>query len=536
MGRELVCVGKMLNSYLGEVSDVYEEALPPPDREGDDPRALRSRGILLDHMQGGGQRRLIPKREVQEPMPERDAGVIGEADALALERKVIAERSEYALRDSMRNLNGIHPTPMVQDAPTANMLGSQGIHRTRFVPPLPTTRSVDRDGALFPSVPNSGGGEVLASRAPHGIWRPKEMQLGAPPVIGVESSVGDTYGSAASSVSLRRSEQRPTAFVSHVDPSVSGAASRAGASYVKEDSSSAPAPLGHVDGGVLAAPRSGAASRVARKEELAAPARRVDCGGRTPPSRAFASTSRAPRSEGVGGPVVGGADSGVRAAPARAAAVAGLAKREEIARIFGQPDLADRGAAAARGRSEYRLSSGDSRAQRAPAVGEDGATAPLSRAGATTLSSRDSVEAPRRQLGVSGEAAPPRGAAVSVRRAEASGPQQVGGAAPGFASAALEDLAPRRCSDNRGYAAERRAYGGEERALRRDAGGRETRQRQKPDLDARAPSREATLGPVERVQGEEDRPRRRTPHPREGRAELPPEARAELAPLRSRTS
>ena len=518
VGREMVCVGKMLNSYLGEVSDVYEDAIPPPDREGDDPRALRSRAVLLDHTQGGDQRRLLPKREVQEPMPARDAGVIGEAESLALERRLVVERSEYMLRESLRNLNGIHPTEMLRERKTANTMGSEGVQRTRIVPPLVETKSVDRDGALFPSVPNSGGGGLVASRAPQGAWYPKEMDLGAHPVLAAgEGSVatGAHYGSA----STLRAPRVDSGRVAHASSLVPAPAAR-GAAIAASDARGAPSGdlAGRADCGVRAAQPYGSAVRVARREELAGTLGLADCGVLA--ARADGATSRVSRREDVARGDAGLADSGVRAAPV--ASAVSVARREEVASLLGRPEYDDRGAAATRGLAEQRLSTCDAREPRAAGILVDDA-AP-SRGSMARLSSRDAVDA-RRLVAweAASEAAPPRAAAVRLRR-DGGDVDRLQGASPGFVAASLEGLAPRRCSDNRGHAAERRAYGGEDRALRRGEE-REARPRVVEE-SVRPPIREAS-GPVERVAGASDRLRKRTPHPRDGYAEFSSLPRAE---------
>jgi hypothetical protein len=190
----------MLNSYLAEVSDVYEETIPPPDREGDDPRALRARSAFLARAQGG-EPRLLVKREVQQAMPARDAGVIGEADAADIARQSVAQSCEYALRESARNMGGIHPTERLIERANANVRGSEGVPNVRFVPPLWPQRRVDGENKSAP------GGPALAQAAavpPRGA-RLSAMQLDALPVANASADVagGAHYGSAALRASRR---------------------------------------------------------------------------------------------------------------------------------------------------------------------------------------------------------------------------------------------------------------------------------------------------------------------------------------------
>ena len=96
--QALQAQGTLINTYTGEVSSVFADAFPPPDRQGGDaPRERKSSQLRLLAAEGNAptQRR---KREQENALPPTDAGRVQEGDNNRLQAHVQNETKERRAR------------------------------------------------------------------------------------------------------------------------------------------------------------------------------------------------------------------------------------------------------------------------------------------------------------------------------------------------------------------------------------------------------------------------------------------------------
>lgn len=172
VAQEVVCTGALINTYTGEVSQTYEDALPPPNREGDDVERQNKAAALRLHRAQGGEPRKLRKRELQDPMPDADAGV-GHGDASwRLNRDVHLESEERKVREGFFTRNDEIPSEMEM---TRNPYGFRGFQNLlRPMPHMPLTQELDNrewmpNAAELPTAARTEQGHVrLRADAPDG--------------------------------------------------------------------------------------------------------------------------------------------------------------------------------------------------------------------------------------------------------------------------------------------------------------------------------------------------------------------------------
>jgi hypothetical protein len=162
----VISTGSLVNTYTGEVLDLYEDAMPPPDNKRDPGDAERERKQA--------QRRLLAaegnvldkhrKREQQNPLQPGDAGPSMQLATFRLQSDVAAESQERANRDLyFSSRNELVPTEMQQ---TRNPFGYEGFNnRIRINPYLLPTQVLDDKGWI-----------ANATLLPGGDERPKDLK------------------------------------------------------------------------------------------------------------------------------------------------------------------------------------------------------------------------------------------------------------------------------------------------------------------------------------------------------------------------
>lgn len=141
VSQDVVVTGSLINTYTGEVSETYENAIAPPDRAGGDPeREWKNSSLRLQAAQGYEPRKL-QKREIEDPLPPADSGPILENASFRQMQAVTLEGNERCARDKYFNCNELVPTePMM----TTNPMGYRGFQNMmRINPYLPVTQELD---------------------------------------------------------------------------------------------------------------------------------------------------------------------------------------------------------------------------------------------------------------------------------------------------------------------------------------------------------------------------------------------------------
>ena len=163
--QPVIATGSLINTYTGEVVDLFEDAMPPPDNGRDAGDAERERRQA--------QRRLLAaegninashrKREQQHPIQAGDAGAITQAAHFQVNADVATEWNERANRDVYFNRNELAPTELEM---TRNPFGFEGYNnRIRIAPYLLPTQDLD-DKQWAPN----------ATLLPGGDHRPKDLK------------------------------------------------------------------------------------------------------------------------------------------------------------------------------------------------------------------------------------------------------------------------------------------------------------------------------------------------------------------------
>jgi len=407
--QPVMCTGQIVNTYTGEVADVYEDALPPPNRragDGERERKQQQRRLMAAEGNVNASHR---KREQQEPMQAGDAGVSTQLANFQIDADVALERNERAARDFYFNRNELAPTELEQ---TRNPFGFEGYNnRLRINPFMPVTQELDDknwtpNATLLPggdrpkqrirlraapaSVERMGlaSGSVLAEDARAEVRR----SLAARDVEGdVDAGRGagaGVYGDAPRSAAVRLAAERPS------DGAARGAdfgvlAAAAGSGEVKAPSrrEAGAARRGATEGAAAAAAAASAeAAAVRRREAGAAPAR----AGAGPGAAAAASAEAAAVRRREAGPTEARAGAGPGAAAA-ASAQAAAVRRSDARR--GAVGLSSPGALAAAAASAAVVPRPE-RPTRSHEGGGDWAAAPAARSAAATVRSARHADAP----------------------------------------------------------------------------------------------------------------------------------------------
>jgi hypothetical protein len=160
--QPVVATGSLINTYTGEVSDLFEDAMPPPDNGRDAGDAVRERKQAQRRLMAalGNVNASHHKREQQDPIQPGDAGVVTQLANFQINADVATEFNERANRDLFFNRNELAPTELEM---TRNPFGFEGYNNRVRINPylLPTQDLEDKDW-----VPN-------ATLLPGGDHRPK---------------------------------------------------------------------------------------------------------------------------------------------------------------------------------------------------------------------------------------------------------------------------------------------------------------------------------------------------------------------------
>jgi hypothetical protein len=160
--QPVVATGSLINTYTGEVSDLFEDAMPPPDNGRDAGDAVRERKQAQRRLMAanGNVNASHHKREQQTPIQPGDAGVVTQLANFQINADVATEFNERANRDLFFNRNELAPTELEM---TRNPFGFEGYNNRVRINPylLPTQDLDDKDW-----VPN-------ATLLPGGDHRPK---------------------------------------------------------------------------------------------------------------------------------------------------------------------------------------------------------------------------------------------------------------------------------------------------------------------------------------------------------------------------
>lgn len=145
--QEVVCTGQMVNTYTGEVSDVYEQNLPPPNRQGGDPaREWKNASLRLQAAQGYETKSRRRKTELEQPLPAGDSGPILANASFRQMQAVAQESNERCTRDKYFTRNDLVPT---EPQMTTNPFGYRGFQNMMRVNPyLPVTQELDNKAWL----------------------------------------------------------------------------------------------------------------------------------------------------------------------------------------------------------------------------------------------------------------------------------------------------------------------------------------------------------------------------------------------------
>lgn len=160
--QPVIATGSLINTYTGEVSDLFEDAMPPPDNGRDAGDAERERKQAHRRLMAaeGNVNASHHKREQQNPIQPGDAGVVTQLANFQINADVATEFNERANRDLFFNRNELAPTELEM---TRNPFGFEGYNNRVRINPylLPTQDLDDKDW-----VPN-------ATLLPGGDHRPK---------------------------------------------------------------------------------------------------------------------------------------------------------------------------------------------------------------------------------------------------------------------------------------------------------------------------------------------------------------------------
>ena len=145
-GEELVSTGALVNTWTGEVSQLFENAIPPPDLTRGDvdvPRENRQRQLRLEWAMGG-EKRARQKQEFESVIPAGDAGPLSTDQRFRQEREIAMEGEERSRRDQYMNRSELIPTEL---QPTRNPYGDRGFQNlVRINPHVPATQPLPTKG------------------------------------------------------------------------------------------------------------------------------------------------------------------------------------------------------------------------------------------------------------------------------------------------------------------------------------------------------------------------------------------------------
>jgi hypothetical protein len=141
--QPVIATGSLINTYTGEVVDLFEDAMPPPDNGRDAGDAERERKQAQRRLMAaeGNVNASHHKREQQNPIQPGDAGAITQIAAFQVSQDVATEWNERANRDLFFNRNELAPTELEM---TRNPFGFEGYNnRLRITPYLLPTQELD---------------------------------------------------------------------------------------------------------------------------------------------------------------------------------------------------------------------------------------------------------------------------------------------------------------------------------------------------------------------------------------------------------
>ena len=136
----VVARGSLVNTYTGEVAQVFEDAMPPPNRSGDDgPRQRKSAALRKIYLDGNAP--TGHKRESEVTLPPGDAGLVSSHATHQIYKDIATEWNERTERDKFMTRHEMAPTELEM---TRNPFGFSGFHQMmRIYPDLPHTQSLD---------------------------------------------------------------------------------------------------------------------------------------------------------------------------------------------------------------------------------------------------------------------------------------------------------------------------------------------------------------------------------------------------------
>lgn len=144
--QPVIATGSLINTYTGEVSDLFEDAMPPPDNGRDAGDAVRERKQAQRRLMAaeGNIAAAHHKREQQNPIQPGDAGAATQLANFQINADVAAESSERACRDLFFNRNELAPTELEM---TRNPFGFEGYNnRVRINPYILPRQDLDEKG------------------------------------------------------------------------------------------------------------------------------------------------------------------------------------------------------------------------------------------------------------------------------------------------------------------------------------------------------------------------------------------------------
>ena len=142
----VVATGSLINTYTGEVTDLFEDAMPPPNNGRDPGDAERERRQAQRRLMAaeGNVTSTHRKREQQSPVQPGDAGSATQLASSQISADVATEWNERACRDLFFNRKELAPTEMEM---TRNPFGFEGYNNRLRINPylLPTQVLDDKD-------------------------------------------------------------------------------------------------------------------------------------------------------------------------------------------------------------------------------------------------------------------------------------------------------------------------------------------------------------------------------------------------------
>ena len=145
--QELVQTGTLTNTYTQEVSAVFENDLPGPNRKGvtkDSVEREKKAMQLRLHNAHGKPRSAQPKKELENPMPAADAGQVTMEKTNQTHMDTRSELQERHSRDAYFNRHGITPTEKPHPEGPAYHYGYQNL--VRPIPYLEHTNQLETHG------------------------------------------------------------------------------------------------------------------------------------------------------------------------------------------------------------------------------------------------------------------------------------------------------------------------------------------------------------------------------------------------------